>query len=177
VPTGPDWTHELKWDGYRIVTRREGGRVCLWSRTGRNWSDDFLRIADAIDQLKVDSVTLDGEAVCLLADGRPDFHALRSRPACQDARLIAFDLLALDGEDLCRKPLRERRARLAELLSEAPDALWFSGHVAGADGEALFRHACAMGLEGIVSKRIDTPYRSGPFFGWRKVKCPGYVRP
>ena len=122
-------------------------------------------------------MTLDGEAVCLLADGRPDFHALRSRPACQDARLIAFDLLALDGEDLCRKPLRERRARLAELLSEAPDALWFSGHVAGADGEALFRHACAMSLEGIVSKRIGASYRSGPHAAWRKIKNPTYVRP
>jgi len=120
---------------------------------------------------------IDGEAVCLREDGRPDFDALRSRRACQDARLIAFDLLALNGEDLRRKPLRERRARLAALLGEAPDALWFSGHVAGADGEALFRHACAMSLEGIVSKRIGASYRSGPHSAWRKIKNPTYVRP
>ncbi len=73
-------------------------------------------------------------------------------------------------------PLHERRRRLADLLGEN-DVLWFSSHVEGADGEALFLHACAMGLEGIVSKRIDTPYRSGPFLGWRKIKCPGYARP
>ena len=74
-------------------------------------------------------------------------------------------------------PLSERRTRLAEILSGADDALWFSSSVEGADGPALFRHACAMGLEGIVSKRIDTPYRSGPYPAWRKIRCPGYARP
>jgi len=120
----------------------------------------------------VDSVTIDGEAVCLLEDGRPDFHTLRSRPTCRDARLVAFDLLALNGQDLRRMPLHERRKRLAALLSGWHEALWFSGDVRGPDGEALFRKACAMGLEGIVSKRIDMPYRSGSFTGWRKIKCP-----
>jgi ATP-dependent DNA ligase len=117
-----------------------------------------------------------GEAVCLLEDGRPDFHALRSRHACRDARLIAYDLLALDGEDLRKMPLHERRRRLADLLADN-DVIRFSGHVEGAKGAALFRRACAMGLEGIVSKRINAPYRSGPFLGWRKIKCPGYARP
>jgi len=74
-------------------------------------------------------------------------------------------------------PHYERRKRLADLLEGREDALWFSSHVQGEDGEALFRHACAMSLEGIVSKRTDTPYRSGSFSGWRKIKCPGYVRP
>ena len=95
---------------------------------------------------------LDGEAVCLLADGRPDFHALRSKHSCRAARLIAFDLLGLNGEDLRRLPLYERRRRLEGLLSGRDDALWFSGNIEGAAGEALFRHACAMGLEGIVSR-------------------------
>ena len=177
VPIGPEWTHELKWDGYRIIARRDGDRVCLWSRNGRNWSDAFPRIAEAIERLDVDSVTIDGGAVCLLEDGRPDFHALRASQACRDARLVAFDLLALNGQDLRRMPLHERRKRLAALLSGWHEALWFSGDVRGPDGEALFRKACAMGLEGIVSKRIDSLYRSGPFSGWRKIKCPGYARP
>jgi ATP-dependent DNA ligase len=120
-------------------------------------------------RLPVESVILDGEAVCLLEDGRPDFHPLRSRQACRDARLVAYDLLGHNGEDLRKLPLHERRTRLASLLS-GNDALWFSSNVEGAKGAALFRQACAMGLEGIVSKRIDTPYRSGPFLGWRKIK-------
>jgi bifunctional non-homologous end joining protein LigD len=91
--------------------------VHLWSRTGRNWAKDFPLIADAIARLPVESVILDGEAVCLLEDGRPDFHALRSRKACRDARLIAYDLLALNGEDLRKMPLHERRKRLDSLLT------------------------------------------------------------
>src|SRR5687768_16063339 len=176
IPTGPEWIHELKWDGYRLIARREDRVVHLWSRTGRNWAKDFPLIAAAIARLPVEDVTLDGEAVCLLDDGRPDFHALRSRHACRDARLIAYDLLALNGEDLRRLPLHERRKRLEGLLT-GNDVIRFSDHVEGAKGAALFRRACAMGLEGIVSKRIDTPYRSGPFLGWRKIKCPGYRRP
>jgi bifunctional non-homologous end joining protein LigD len=176
IPTGAEWIHELKWNGYRLIARRENGVVHLWSRTGRNWAKDFPLIGSAIARLPVESVTLDGEAVCLLEDGRPDFHALRSRHACRDARLMAYDLLALNGEDLRKLPLHERRKRLESLLS-GNDALWFSSHVEGAKGAALFRCACAMGLEGIVSKRIDTPYRSGPFLGWRKIKCPGFARP
>ena len=112
IPDGPEWIHELKWDGYRIIACRAGDRVCLWSRTGRNWSDAFPAVVAAIERLKVDNVTIDGEAVCLLPDGRPDFHALRSKHACKDARLIAYDLLSLNGEDLRRTPLHERRKRL-----------------------------------------------------------------
>ena len=93
-----------------------------------------------------------------------------------DARLIAYDLLGLDGEDLRKKPLHERRRRLETLLA-GNDVIRFSGHVEGPKGAALFRRACAMGLEGIVSKRVNTAYRSGPFLGWRKIKCPGYARP
>jgi bifunctional non-homologous end joining protein LigD len=176
IPTGPEWIHELKWDGYRLIARREGGTVHLWSQSGRNWADAFPAIVAAIGRLKVESVVLDGEAVCLLDDGRPDFHGLRSWEGCKTARFIAFDLLGLNGEDLRRMPLSERRRRLADLLG-GDDALWLSSHVQGAQGEALFRQACALNLEGIVSKRIDTPYRSGPFLGWRKIKCPGYARP
>ena len=172
----PEWTHELKWDGHRIVARREGGTVRLWSRTGRNWADAFPSITAAIKQLPVESIVLDGEAVCLREDGRPDFHALRSKHACKDARLIAYDLLSVDSEDLRRMPLQERRRRLERLLNNNP-TLWFSSHVEGVKGDALFRHACGMNLEGIVSKRVDTPYRSGPCIAWRKIKFECCVRP
>jgi ATP dependent DNA ligase domain len=86
----------------RLIARCENGVVYLWSRTGRNWAKDFPAIGAAMARLPVKSVILDGEAVCLLEDGRPDFHALRSRHPCRDARLIAYDLLGLNGEDLCR---------------------------------------------------------------------------
>jgi ATP-dependent DNA ligase len=177
VPTGPEWIHELKWDGYRILARRDGDRVCLWSRSGRNWSNAFPSIVAAIERLPVESIVLDGEAVCLLPDGRPDFGVLRSKHACREARLIAFDLLGLNGEDLRRRPLHERRKRLEDLVAGRDDALWFSSSIEGDAGANLFRHACAMNLEGIVSKRIDTAYRSGPFPGWLKIKNPAYVRP
>ena len=84
IPTGPEWIHELKWDGYRIIAHREGGSVRLWSRSGRNWADAFPSIIAAIKRLPVESIVMDGEAVCLLEDGRPDFHALRSKQACKD---------------------------------------------------------------------------------------------
>src|SRR3954470_19470088 len=77
IPTGPDWIHELKWDGYRIVARKQGSLVRLWSRNGRNWADAFPAIVDAIKALPTENVIIDGEAVCLRADGHPDFHALR----------------------------------------------------------------------------------------------------
>ena len=89
VPTGPEWIHELKWDGWRIVARRDGDSVCLWSRNGRNWIDTFPSIVAAIQRLEVEDVVIDGEAACLLEDGRPDFDALRSKRARRDARLIA----------------------------------------------------------------------------------------
>ena len=169
------WT-EITREILRVVHRSSDAPIHLWSQAGRNWADAFPVIVAAIGRLKVDSVVLDGEAVCLLDDGRPDFHGLRSREGCKTARLIAFDLLGLNGEDLRRMPLSERRKRLADLMG-GDDALWLSSHVQGAQGEALFRQACALNLEGIVSKRIDTPYRSGPFLVWRKIKCPGYARP
>jgi bifunctional non-homologous end joining protein LigD len=176
VPVGSEWIHELKWDGWRIIARREGRLVRLWSRNGRNWSEAFPWIVDALRRTPIEAVTIDGEAVCLLEDGRPDFHALRLKQSCREARLVAFDLLGVDGEDLRSQPLGERRQRLAELLNGGTDALMFSSLVAGFEGPVLFRHTCAMGLEGIVSKRLDTPYRTGRCTSRRKIKCPGYRR-
>jgi bifunctional non-homologous end joining protein LigD len=115
----------MKLDGDRIIARRDNRVVHPWSRTGRNWAKNFPLIGAAMPRLPVESVILDGEAVCLLEDGRPDFHALRSRQVCRDARLIDYDLLVLNGKGLRKLPLHERRKRLASLLS-GNDALWFS---------------------------------------------------
>ena len=121
IPVGPAWMHELKWDGYRIITRSAAGLTRLWSRNALDWSAAFPQIVAAIGALPVKSITLDGEAVCLREDGRPDFNRLRTAEGCAEARLIAFDLLELDGQDLFELPLYERRAELKRLLTGAPE--------------------------------------------------------
>jgi bifunctional non-homologous end joining protein LigD len=172
---GPEWIHELKHDGYRIIARRDGERVRIWSRNGLNWTGRLPRIVAAIRALPMQSAIFDGEAVCALEGGRSDFHALGTAEGCQRACLFAFDLLAIDGEDMRPKPLIARRKVLESLLIAPPDGIVFSEHL-DANGDELFRHACAMGLEGIVSKRRTSPYRSGRSLTWRKVKCAEYQR-
>jgi bifunctional non-homologous end joining protein LigD len=164
------------------VSRRAGAPgwcnlIRLWSRNGGSWTEAFPAITSAIRALPTDSVIIDGEAVCLRDDGSSDFNALRSQRTCKTARLMAFDLLFIGGQDLRGFPLEERRAMLAALLRNEPyDGLWFSGEVEGSQGAALFRQACEMNLEGIVSKRKGRPYRSGPTKDWLKVRCPEYRR-
>jgi bifunctional non-homologous end joining protein LigD len=114
---------------------------------------------------------LDGEAVVTGEDGVAVFDALHRRHKAADAILCAFDLLALNGEDLRALPLGERKAKLARLLARAPAGIAFNAHT-DEDGATVFRHACKMGLEGIVSKRLTAPYRSGPSRDWIKVKNP-----
>lgn len=132
-------------------------------------------IAAAIRQLPVDAV-VDGEAVTLTPAGLPHFHALRSRAGRTTAALYAFDLLEREGEDLRRLPIEQRRVLLAELLQPAPPNIVLSEAIEG-DGPAVFAHACALGLEGIVSKRLGSRYKSGVSHDWRKIKCPAYQRP
>jgi bifunctional non-homologous end joining protein LigD len=107
-------------------------------------------------------------------DGWPDFHSLHSRAGRERAELVAFDLLMVNGEDIRLWPLIERHGWLAELMRDAPQGLHFSEH--SENGKALLKHACALNLEGIVSKRKDSPYRSGRSDNWRKIKCPNYRR-
>jgi bifunctional non-homologous end joining protein LigD len=111
---------QAQWDGYRIIARNEGEGVKLWSRAGRGWHGTFPRIAEAIAALPATSLMLDGEAVMLRDDGSADFFALRSRRALPEARLIVFDLLQVDGQDMRPLPLEERRDRLATLLRQQP---------------------------------------------------------
>jgi bifunctional non-homologous end joining protein LigD len=126
-------------------------------------------IAEALAALRVKSVVIDGEGVVCRPDGVSDFDLLRTD--CRKAFLYAFDLLELDGIDLRREPWETRRARLARLLRKAGEGVRLSEHLDG-DGALAFAHACRMGLEGIVAKRRDRPYRSGRCADWIKVKNP-----
>ena len=165
VPCGPKWAYEIKHDGFRFICRRDGYRVRVFSRGGYDWTDRVPLIAEALTALRVKSVTLDGERVVCGPDGVSDFDLLRAavggRKGSRDAFLYAFDLLELDGSGLRREPWETRRATLASLLGKAADGIRLSEHIGGTDGEAVFHHACRMGLEGIVAKRRDRPYRSG----------------
>lgn len=175
-PSGPLWTHEIKHDGYRIIARKYGDEVRLWSRNGRDWTGELVGITEAVRALPAASLMLDGEAVAHCLEGLPDFHGLRSRDGAATACLYAFDLLMREGEDLRGLPLDERRIRLGTVLDGAGPALRPVEHLEG-DGEVIFRHACQLGLEGIVSKRRDRPYRSGRTDAWRKIRNPTYARP
>jgi bifunctional non-homologous end joining protein LigD len=156
VPAGPQWAYEIKHDGFRFICRRDGDRVRVFSRRGNDYTDRVPTIAKALAALRVKSVTLDGEGVVCGPDGVSDFDRLRSavgRLGSRDAFLYAFDLLEINGTDLRRDAWHVRRATLASLMRKAADGIRLSEHIDNADGEAVFRHACAMGLEGIVAKR------------------------
>jgi bifunctional non-homologous end joining protein LigD len=140
-----------------------------------DWTDRVPSIAEAMLRLRVRSVTLDGEAVCCDGRGVTDFDRLRSamaRLGSRDVVLFAFDLLELNGEDLRPHPWDTRRATLAGLLRKVGPGIRLSEHLEGADGTTVLAHACRMGLEGIVAKRRDRPYRSGRCLDWIKVKNP-----
>ena len=163
VPIGPQWVFEIKHDGFRFICRRDGDRVRVFSRNGRDWTDRVPLIAEELAKLRVKSVTLDGEGVVCRPDGVSDFDKLRAavgRLGSRDAFLYAFDLLEIDGEDLRPYEWHARRATLHSLIKRAGPGIRLSDHLDG-DGAAAFRHACRMGLEGIVAKRRDQPYRSG----------------
>jgi bifunctional non-homologous end joining protein LigD len=170
-PAGSGWTHEVKHDGYRTLLLIQGGRVRALSRQGRDWSADFAGICDCAANLGCTSAILDGETVVLDADGRSDFGQLRRAiHRRQPLVYFGFDLLELDGDDLRRRPLAERRTRLASLLDGSGPELRYSESFEG-DGAAFFAAAARMELEGIVSKRLDSLYASGRTQHWLKVKC------
>jgi bifunctional non-homologous end joining protein LigD len=171
APVGPDWVHEVKHDGYRLQVRREGEAVRLFTRRGYDWSGRYPAIAVTATLLRARSFTLDGEAVVCGPDGVAIFDALHRRGTVSEAMLYAFDLLELDGDDLRRLPLADRKKRLARLLGGRRLGIVLSEHTVD-DGAAIFRQACKLGLEGIVSKRLSAPYRSGPSRDWLKVKNP-----
>ena len=171
-PSGPLWLHEVKHDGFRVIACKDGDRVRLYSRQGNDLSNRFPRIVEAMAQLP--SCTLDGEAVACDDSGVPSFNLLLHRKRDDHVYLFAFDLIELDGEDLRREPLEQRKIELRRLLADAEGGLVFNEWIDGDDfdGATVFAHARSLGLEGIVSKRKDSRYISGPSPYWLKMKNP-----
>jgi bifunctional non-homologous end joining protein LigD len=170
-PSGPLWLHEIKHDGFRIIARKDGHRVRLYSRPGNDLTARFPLIVEAVSRLRGRSTIIDGEAVACGDNGVPDFDRLRYCHHDDSVLLCAFDLIELDGDDLRREPLVTRKATLASLLSKASPGILFNEHFEH-DGPIVFAHACRLGLEGIVSKRKDSCYRSGRSPDWLKSKNP-----
>jgi bifunctional non-homologous end joining protein LigD len=173
-PSGDEWLHEIKYDGYRIGARVRRARVVLYTRNGNDWSAAFPAIAAAVEKLGLDEALIDGEVAVVLPDGRTSFQALQNTgDAANRGTLVyfVFDLLRLNGETLEMLPLEERKARLKKLVgARKTGRIRFSEHIEG-NGQPFFAEACRAGLEGIVSKRRDQPYRAGRHGGWLKTKC------
>jgi bifunctional non-homologous end joining protein LigD len=176
-PSGPEWLHEIKFDGYRVIARKDGARIRLWARTTSDYTGAFTRIRDAVAALPAENAVIDGEAVLPRTDGSFDFEGLRSREGQAGAILVAYDVMELDGQDTRPEPLEVRRKRLARLLKAKAvrEGVQLSEALA-VDGGRIFRHACAMGLEGIVSKRVGSRYVSGRTRAWLKTKNPNFER-
>jgi bifunctional non-homologous end joining protein LigD len=173
-PAGTEWVHEIKHDGYRLIVWRDGATVRLYTRKANDWTERLPAIAAAAARLKATSFTIDGEAVVAGPDGLSRFDDLRRRESAGAAFLYAFDLLEHDGEDLRNRPLLERKEALATLLQGSDAGIVLNEHLA-LEGTVVFEHACKLGAEGIVSKRVTAPYRSGRCPAWIKVKNPASV--
>jgi bifunctional non-homologous end joining protein LigD len=171
LPSGGVWLHEIKHDGFRIIARKDGAQVRLYSRPGNDFSRRFPLIIEALASLRSRSCTIDGEAVACGDNGVASFDHIRYGRHDGDVFLYAFDLIELNGDDMRRDPLEVRKATLRSVLAKAGLGLRFNEHLEG-DGPTVFAHACKMGLEGIVSKRKDSPYRSGRSPHWLKMKNP-----
>lgn len=174
-PVGRDWIHEVKFDGYRIQAHIENGAVRLYTRTGLDWTDRFgSLIVEALGKLDCADAIVDGEVVVLAKNGVSSFSGLQA--ALSDGKtggmlFYTFDLLHLDGAALAKEPLVERKAKLAELLGNAGDGAVRYSDQFEEPGKIMLEHACRLGLEGVISKRADAPYRSGRGHDWIKSKC------
>ena len=172
-PEDDGWLHELKLDGYRIQARKSGSKVELLTRKGLDWTKRMPAVAQAVAALKVKSVTLDGEVVVLDKDGISSFAALQAsfqHTESHPLTYFVFDLLHLDGRNPRDLPLRERKALLEKFLPRSGSALRLCEHIEG-DALKIFRHACKLHAEGIISKRASAPYRSTRSSDWLKSKC------
>ena len=170
-PAGAGWIHEIKHDGFRIIARRDANAVRLFTRNGYDFTARFPKIVDAVASLPVRSCVIDGEAIVVDETGLSVFEALRHRLHDHAAILCAFDLIELDGKDIRWACLEDRKHALTDLLSGTDDGIAFNKHFDG-DGEIIFRHACSLGCEGIVSKRLGSAYRHGRVNHWLKIKNP-----
>jgi bifunctional non-homologous end joining protein LigD len=174
APPGKEWLHEIKYDGYRALASVGGGKVAIRTRGGLDWTGKFAPLVEPLSKLRCKSALIDGEIAVADAEGRTDFGALQNALSAGAGGFVyyVFDLLQLDGEDLRDLPLVERKRKLAALIHKPPRKrrIVYSGHVAGS-GDKVFKRACGLGLEGIISKRADDRYRSGRTQSWLKVKC------
>jgi bifunctional non-homologous end joining protein LigD len=173
-PAGADCVHEIKHGGYRVIVRRDGPSVRLYTRNAYDWTVRLPAIAATAQRIKAKSFTIDGEAVVPGPDGLSRFDELRRREAANSAMLYAFDLIEHDGQDLRGLPFLDRKAALAWLLRDSEAGIPINDHIAE-DGPTVFAHACRLGAEGIVSKRVDGTYRSGLCSVWIKVRNPASV--
>ena len=170
-PAGPGWLHAIKHDGFRILAHRQGRSVRLITRNGRDLADRFPLATAAIEAIPVRSCVIDGEAIVCNDDGLAVFDLIRGHGTNGRAILCAFDLLEVNGEDVRREPIENRKRRLAGLLRLQHDGIALNETFSG-EGALIYKHACALGCEGIVSKRLGTPYRAGRSPHWLKVKNP-----
>ncbi|MGZ2453212.1 bifunctional non-homologous end joining protein LigD [Rhizobium ruizarguesonis] len=177
-PKGDDWVYEIKWDGYRLSVHVEPTRIRILTRGGHDWTDRFPAIKQAALWLPVGTAILDGEAVVLDKQGRSDFGLLQQslggrggKKSSSDAIFMAFDLLYFDGHDLRNSELDMRRHLLEDLVPAGEQGNIRLSEEIEADGDQLLASACEHGLEGIIAKRRDAPYRSGRLGDWLKIKC------
>lgn len=170
-PVGPLWVYEIKHDGYRLMVRKADQQVRVYTRRGADWTKRFPRIVQAVQRLPVRSILIDGEGVVCDSSGMAIFHNLHSKAHDEDVFLYAFDLLEMDGHDWRENWLSERKEQLEKVLRRVKDGIVFNEHISD-DGDLVFEKACNLGLEGIVAKRLDLPYRSGLCKTWVKVKNP-----
>jgi bifunctional non-homologous end joining protein LigD len=170
-PSGEQWLHEIKHDGFRMLVRRDAAGVRLFTRNGHDWTGRFPLIVRGALSLKAASCLIDGEAVCCDDNGVSNFNRIRHRRHDGDVFLYAFDLIEFDGDDLRREPIERRKVLLIRLLTKASVGLQVNDHIVE-PGDVVFRHACQLGFEGIVSKRLGSPYVSGRSRHWIKSKNP-----
>lgn len=173
-PSGDEWLHELKFDGYRMLCRIDRGRVSIWSRNGKDWTEKFQNVVEAVKSLKATSAMLDGEIVIVDAQGRSSFQKLQramGKATTTGFAYEVFDLIYLDGYSLTRTPLKHRKELLKNLAgSNSRGVIRYSEHISG-NGDEFFKHACEYGIEGIVSKLANSLYESTRNRNWLKVKC------
>jgi bifunctional non-homologous end joining protein LigD len=174
-PSGDEWLHEIKFDGYRIGCRISSGGVSLYTRNGKDWTAVFPTIAAAAQKLATTDALLDGEIAVVMPDGRTSFQGLQNTSGGGGVTgtlvYFVFDLLRLGGERLERLPLEARKQKLAALIGRRKTGrIRYSAHLDGR-GDEYFEQACRAGLEGIISKRRDLPYEPGRHGGWVKTKC------